>query len=236
MTVLALDLGGTRLKAAAIDGDKPFTVVAAPSSLDAVVEVGRRVLATAPCEKVGLCVPGIVSAAGVVETLPGKLDGLVGVDLRAFLSESFGLPVGAVVNDAVAFGWAEASARPRKRVLTVTIGTGVGTVLVADGDVRGLLTGQPWDATCNARSLEEVGEDAFRHRLADALSAMCFAHEPEVVAVGGGPVQPGTTLLDGLEAMVNKQLAPWFEVSVQPAVSGDAGGLVGVAILSAAAG
>ena len=235
MTVLALDLGGTRLKAAAVDVDKPFTVVTAPSSLEAVVEVGRRVLGTAPCEKVGMCVPGIVEG-GVVRTLPGKLDGLVGVDLRVLLAESFGLPVGAVVNDAVAFGWAEAAVRPGKRVLTVTIGTGVGTVLVADGDVRGLLTGQPWDSSCNARSLEEVGEDAFRERLADALAAMCFAHEPEVLAIGGGPVQPGTTLLDGLEKMVNERLSPWFEVSVQPAVSGDAGGLLGVALLSAAAG
>lgn len=231
MTVLALDLGGTRLKAAAVDRDRPFTVVTAPSSLEAVVAVGRDVLRATPCEKVGMCVPGIVEE-GVVRTLPGKLDGLVGVDLRAVLRESFGLPVGAVVNDAVAFGWAEAAVRPGKRVLTVTIGTGVGTVLVADGDVRGLLTGQPWDASCNARSLEEVGEDAFRVRLADALAAMCFAHEPEVVAVGGGPVQPGTTLLEGLEAMVNERLSPWFEVSVQPAVSGDAGGLVGVALLS----
>lgn len=232
MTVLALDLGGTRLKAAAVDGDKPFTVQTAPSSLDAVVEVGHRILGTTPCGRVGLCVPGLVSDEGVVTTLPGKLAEVVGMDLRAFLSDAFGLPVGAVVNDAVAFGWAEASSRPGKRVLTITIGTGVGSVLVAEGEWRGLLTAQPWDSLVNARALEELGVEAFRPRLAEALAAMCFAHEPEVVVVGGGPMQAGTPLLDGVEAMVNDRLAPWFKVSVEPAGSGDAGGLLGVALLS----
>lgn len=233
MNVLALDLGGTRLKAAAVDGDAPFTVVTAPSSLDAVVEVGRRILGTEPCERVGLCVPGIVEH-GVVTILPGKLDGLVGVDLRAFLGEAFGLPVGAVVNDAAAFGFAEASSRPGQRVLTVTVGTGVGSAMVVGNEVRGLLTGQPWDSTCNARALEEIGVGAFRERLAEALAAMCFAHEPDVVVLGGGPVQPGNDLVPGLEKLVNDRLAPWFSVSVQSASSGDAGGLVGVARLTEA--
>lgn len=222
MTVLAFDLGGTRLKAAAVDGDGSFELLTAPSSLDAVADLGQKLLGTAPCDKVGLCVPGIVED-GVVRTLPGKLAGVEGMDMRAWLASTFDLPVGAVVNDAVAFGWAEAAARPGRRVFTVTIGTGLGTVLVDvdGGDVRGLLTGQAWEATCRS------GAVTF-DRLVEALAAMCFAHEPDVVVLGGG----GAPSLDGVEAAVNERLDPWLSVQVQPAATGDAGGVVGVALMS----
>lgn len=217
MTVLAFDLGGTRLKAAVVDGDTPFTLqVHEPSSLTAVAEVGRRLL---PADVVGICVPGLVDDTGVVRVLPGKLPGVEGTDLRAFLGETFGLPVGAVVNDAAAFGWAEAAARPGRRVLTATIGTGLGTALVErDGAVRGLLTGQLFEGPL----VRTFGG------LVDAIVGMCFAHEPDVVVVGGGGAPP----LDGVEAAVNERLAPWLTVAVEPAVSGDAGGVIGVALLS----
>ncbi|HEV7887107.1 MAG TPA: ROK family protein [Acidimicrobiales bacterium] len=238
--MLAFDLGGTRLKAAAVDGDQPEGLVVAPSSLASVAEVGRRILDdAAACDAVALAVPGTV-VGGVVQVVPGKLDGLVGVDLRAWLADAFGLPVGAVVNDAHAFGWAEAAARPgRRRVLTVTIGTGLGTALVADGEVRGLLSGQPFEARCSAAALaaetssaRAAGLDAYRADLADALAALCFAHEPEVVVLGGGPMQPGNNVEPGMRNLLNERLAPWLEVDVEAAVSGDAGGVVGVALLS----
>lgn len=216
MRVLAFDLGGTRLKAAVVEHGRPGALqVAEPSSLETAAEVGRRLL---PADVVAMCVPGLVDEAGVVQLLPGKLPGVEGTDLRAWLGDVFRLPVGAVVNDAAAFGWAEAATRPGRRVLTVTVGTGLGTALVDGGAVRGLLTGQAFEGP----RIRTPGG------LAEALAAMCFAHEPDVVAVGGGGAPP----LEGLEEAVNERLAPWLKVAVEPAGSGDAGGVIGVALLA----
>jgi predicted NBD/HSP70 family sugar kinase len=222
--VLAFDMGGTRLKAAVVDGDAPFELVVADTGLASVAAVGKRLL---PADAVGMCVPGVVSARGVVDVLPDKLAGVQGTDVRSWLGSTFGLPVGAVVNDAAAWGWAEAAARPgRGPVLTVTVGTGLGTALVDGTSVRGLLSGLAWEAGC----LGGPGSHGpvSQARLAEALAAMCLAHEPAVVVVGGGRAPA----VDGLADMVNERLAPWLEVAVEAAVSGDAGGVIGVAGMS----
>jgi predicted NBD/HSP70 family sugar kinase len=235
MRVMSFDMGGTRLKAAVVDvpGRGPFSLYAAePSGLDAVAVLGARLLAEAEAEvevegvpdMAAMCVPGLVDEAGVVRVLPGKLPGVEGLDVRAWLVTEFGLPVGAVVNDAAAFGWAEASARPeRRRVLTVTVGTGLGTALVDNktGEVRGLLTGQLYEETCRAGHVTVDG-------LVEALVGLAFAHEPEVLVVGGG----AAPTLEGVADAVNNRLAPWLSVEVEAAVSGDGGGVLGAALLS----
>lgn len=227
MRVLSFDMGGTRLKAAVVDvpGRDPFELYAAsPSGLDALSVLGHRLAAEGRPEKVAVCVPGLVDEAGVVRVLPGKLPGVEGLDVRAWLASEFGVPVGAVVNDAAAFGWAEASARPEcRRVLTVTVGTGLGTALVDNktGEVRGLLTGQLYEETCRAGHVTVDG-------LVDALVGLAFAHEPDVLVVGGG----AAPTLEGVADAVNNRLAPWLAVAVEAAVSGDGGGVLGAALLS----
>jgi predicted NBD/HSP70 family sugar kinase len=222
--VLAFDMGGTRLKAAVVDGDEPFSLTLAETGLASVEAVGALLVDGA--DAVAMCVPGKVSEAGVVEVLPGKLPGVEGMDLRRWLGSQFGLPVGAVVNDAAAWGVAETSARPgRARVLTITVGTGLGTAVVEGTAVRGLFSGLAFETLVKADPAS---------RLADAVVALAFAHEPEVVVLGGGDA-PGADELPALAALVNERLAPWLTVEVEPAVSGDAGGVVGVARLSAGA-
>jgi len=236
--VLAFDLGGTRLKAGFVE-DRRCEPVFGDPCLEAVAAAGRALMeGHGPPDVVAMCVPGLV-VDGRVTVLPGKLEGIVGRDLRAFLGAAFGVPVGAVVNDAHAFGWGEAFVRTNhKRVLTVTIGTGVGTCLVdkETGWAGGLLTGQmdAVDRECNAAALHALGPDAYRARLAAALADMCLAHQPDVVVLGGGPMHPGNEVLPGLAELVNERLAPWLAVDVELAQAGDAGGLVGVALLSGA--
>jgi predicted NBD/HSP70 family sugar kinase len=219
--VLAFDMGGTRLKAAVVDGDQPFALTVAETGLSSVAAVGARLVDGA--DAVAMCVPGKVSEDGVVEVLPGKLPGVEGTDLRSWLKSTFGLPVAAVVNDAAAWGVAEAAARPgRARVLTVTVGTGLGTALVEGSSVRGLFSGLAFETLVKADPAT---------RVVDALVALCFAHEPDVVVVGGGDA-PGREEFPGLAQQVNERLAPWLTVDVEPAGSGDAGGVLGVARMS----
>ncbi|HUR50401.1 MAG TPA: ROK family protein [Acidimicrobiales bacterium] len=136
MNFLAVDLGGTRLKAAlmahgeSVPSD-PFSIEhggdwrgGLHTAVDHFGEVGE----------IAACVPGLVDNGRVV-ALPGKLPGLVDADLQAEL----GMPV-LLTNDAVAYAIGEAvhgAGRSHQRVVVVTIGTGLGVGVVEDGEPLG---------------------------------------------------------------------------------------------------
>ena len=135
--VLAVDVGGTRMKAALIDDEritKQFVrnVTSDPSPVE---QIGNMVAALGerPSDAVlGVCIPGLVDDAGRSSSLPGKLRGLEGMDVRGYLSDRFGLPA-IVVNDAVAYGTGEAvlgAGADATRVLVVIIGTGIGVCVI----------------------------------------------------------------------------------------------------------
>lgn len=234
MTVLAFDLGGTRLKSAVLTGGVPGPVTA-------VTHGGAwQAALRAACDgatAVALCVPGVV-ASGRVVSLPGKLPGIENADLSALL----GLPVLLVVNDAIAYGVGAAPGPGRSVV--VTLGTGVGCAVVEDGRPLGrgplgggvlggqLLIGEEsgpidtsgaqgtFEARCRADSLVASvpgaadvaaayalvasgdpaalqGFSDYRSWLVRGLAALCLAHAPDSVVVGGGAAR--AELLEGLD-------------------------------------
>lgn len=133
-TTLAIDLGGTRLKAACL-------VEGVPAQVHAVEHGGRwqeavrAAAARAGADEIALCVPGLVDGGRVV-ALPGKLPGIEHLDLAAALA----LPVTVLVNDAVAYGIGEAACGAgvgHSRVVVVTVGTGVGVAVIEDGQALG---------------------------------------------------------------------------------------------------
>ncbi len=143
MTRLAvLDLGGTRLKAGLLEDGaaEPTRIVAVPhdgtmrGALD-LVELVLDQLTPDGCDAVGMGVPGLVDDDGQVLSLPGKLAGATTTDLRARLQQRTRGPV-RIVNDAVAAALGEAehgAGRGYRRVMVVTLGTGVGTAVVEGG-------------------------------------------------------------------------------------------------------
>lgn len=146
--ILAFDLGGTRLKAGAVSEDDgsvvSFHAVDVAGELDrglaALTDTGRAVIEQTKCSGVGLCVPGLVDERGIVVSLPGKFDGIEGFDLPGYLRTEFGLSA-VIANDAVAYGIGEAvfgAGRSFRRVVVVTIGTGVGVTVVDDGAPQSL--------------------------------------------------------------------------------------------------
>jgi glucokinase len=147
-TVVAFDVGGTRLKAGVVvDGavgevlSRPTAGLGAGALIALLIDTLADV-AAGSVDAVGLAVPGIVDEGRVV-ALPGKFDGLVGRDLAAEVAASAGAPV-FVVNDAIAAGVGEAASGAgagRRRVVVMTIGTGIGVTVVEDG--RPLGAG-PW--------------------------------------------------------------------------------------------
>ncbi|MBK5305452.1 MAG: ROK family protein [Frankiaceae bacterium] len=142
--VVAVDMGGTRIKAARVEPDAAgtprvvsSTAVDAPGDVTGALDVLTRLLAELGdrCAGVGLAVPGLVRSDGIIQALPGKYDGIVGFDLPSWLRRRLDVPA-VVVNDAIAYGVGEAThgaGRQATRVLVLTIGTGVGVSVIEGG-------------------------------------------------------------------------------------------------------
>jgi glucokinase len=145
---IGIDLGGTNLKLALLDGAD--RVAARWSALTAGAEGHEAVLGrmiAGVCELrdgardldiagIGVGVPGMVDmASGVTGDLPNLPGRWTDVPVAATLAAATGLPVG-VINDAKAFALAEhrlGAARGASDALCVTVGTGIGGAVIADG-------------------------------------------------------------------------------------------------------
>lgn len=264
MTIVAVDLGGTRLKSAVLTDGVPGPVTAVTHGGEWLAALRA---ACSGASSVALCVPGVVSSGRVV-SLPGKLPGIENADLSALL----GLPVLLVVNDAIAYGVGAAPGPGRSVV--VTLGTGVGCAVVEDGRPLGrgplgggVLGGQivigedsgpvdtsgargTFEARCradglvasvpgaadvaSAYALVAAGDPAavqgfseYRSWLVKGLAALCLAHAPDCVVVGGGAAR--AELLEGLDL----QARLWHGQSVVLRLDslGDAAALRGLGLL-----
>ena len=137
--VLGVDVGGTKVAVAAVEGvtashaDQHPTVTASTDALlDGVEHVVRDVMRNAgEPEAIGVGVPSQIDfGTGTVETsvnIP-----LEGVPLREELSRRFDLPV-FVDNDANCAALAEAHIVGEPDLVMLTLGTGVGGGVVTDG-------------------------------------------------------------------------------------------------------
>jgi glucokinase len=137
--VLGVDVGGTKVAVAAIDGvsashgqEHPTVTENTDGLLDGVEHVVREVMREAgEPEAVGVGVPSQIDfETGIVETsvnIP-----LAGVPLRDELSRRFGVPV-FVDNDANCAALAEAHIVGETHLVMLTLGTGVGGGIVIDG-------------------------------------------------------------------------------------------------------
>jgi glucokinase len=137
--VLGVDVGGTKVAVAAVEGvrathasEHPTVLLSADALLDGVEHVVRDVMRDAgEPEAIGVGVPSQIEfATGTVETsvnIP-----LTGVPLREELGRRFGVPV-FVDNDANCAALAEAHIVGESHLVMLTLGTGVGGGVVIDG-------------------------------------------------------------------------------------------------------
>lgn len=145
-----IDVGGTKVLGVLVDPAEPGVVraeakVPTPSGetgvLDAMAAVVERLAHEGAVEvrAVGVGIAGLVDRAGVLQIGP-NLPGLRGVRVGEELDKRLGLPV-RVDNDATCAAWGEhraGAARGVADAVCVTLGTGIGAGIVADGRlVRG---------------------------------------------------------------------------------------------------
>jgi glucokinase len=137
--VLGVDVGGTKVAVAAVDGvtvreatEDPTRTATTDELLDGIEAVARRVIdQVGEPEAIGVGVPSQIDfATGTVETsvnIP-----LTGVPLRDELSGRFGVPV-FVDNDGNCAALAEAHILGEEHLVMLTLGTGVGGGVVIGG-------------------------------------------------------------------------------------------------------
>ena len=141
-TVIGIDLGGTRIKAVAIDGSGNILHQHYHPTRDGDDSVWKNAVAVAVEEirektgnrdvVVGISAPGLPNAGNsAIAFMPGRLQGLENFDWTGFLGvRTF------VLNDAVSAMMSEArfgAAKGRKNVVMLTLGTGVGGALLIGG-------------------------------------------------------------------------------------------------------
>lgn len=144
--VIGVDIGGTTLVAVLADRDgTPLrraggTTPAAsgPAAvLDAVVELCAAVDPTRSATAIAIGTTGIVAPGrGVILASTDAMPGWAGTDVAGGLSSRVGIDDVLVLNDVHAFlagEWTTGAARGRSSAVAVTLGTGVGGAVVADG-------------------------------------------------------------------------------------------------------
>ena len=141
MRRLGLDLGGTNIKLALLDGDRPAEFAEAPTRShdggpDAVLarmaELARSV---GPVDSIGVALPGLFDGEGRALLLPNLFGDWRGREISAPLAAALGRDV-RLINDGHAFALAESrlgAGRGADDVMCVVCGTGIGGGLVLGG-------------------------------------------------------------------------------------------------------
>lgn len=208
---LAIDIGGTGLKATVLDAmgalvaDRvrvPTTYPTPPEKL--VEDLAALVAPLPPFDRVSAGFPGMVRRGRVLtapqfstvaglgsEVDPQLLEEWTGFDLEGALAKRFGKPA-RVANDADVQG--AAVVRGQGLELVVTLGTGVGTAFFYDGRLLPHLEfahhdfrkDETYNEQLGDRARKEVGSSRWNKRVRkaiDALRALCFFDH---CFIGGG--------------------------------------------------
>jgi polyphosphate glucokinase len=208
---LAIDIGGTGLKAAVLDAtgalvaDRVRVPTTYPTPPDKLVdELVALVAPLPPFDRVSAGFPGMVRHGRVLtapqfsrvaglgsEVDPDLLRQWTGFDLESALATRFGKPA-RVANDADVQGAAVIQGRGLE--LVVTLGTGVGTAFFFDGRLLPHLEfahhpfrqGETYNEQLGDRARKDVGAGRWNKRVRkaiDTLRALCFFDR---CFIGGG--------------------------------------------------
>ena len=149
MTVLACDMGGTRIKTGIVSNGSILGIESIDANsgrglaacLPMVADTFRRLckasgIEMSECAGVGISFPSLFDpATGRMLDAYGKYHDAPGIDFPAWAREEFGLPL-AIENDARAAlmgEWKHGAGRGSEDIVMITLGTGIGVAAVVGG-------------------------------------------------------------------------------------------------------
>ena len=236
-----IDIGGSGIKGAPVDlhkgklaDDRLRIPTPQPSTPEAVANVVGHVLDHFEWKgEFGCTFPAVVRH-GVTQTAANVDESWIGADAEKALTSATGRKA-LVVNDADAAGVAEvefgAAAGHKGTVLVVTLGTGIGSALIANGRLvpnteLGHLEIDGYDAekraADSAREREDLGWEAWGERLTRYFGHLENLVWPDLIVAGGG---------------VSKKFDKWSphvdsRTTIVPAKLLNEAGIIGAALLA----
>ena len=139
---IGVDLGGTNIRAALVDGTnvirKEKTPCPAKGTQEEVIEAIASLIEPLICEKVtsiGIGVPSVVDTSKGIVYNVANIPSWQEVHLKEIYEKRFGIPV-HINNDANCFSLGESrfgQGRGYKDVVGITLGTGVGSGIIING-------------------------------------------------------------------------------------------------------
>lgn len=198
MHILAIDVGGTGLKAAVLDGEGNMLTervrVETPRGLRPELLVDTLVKLVEPLpayERVSVGFPGVVRNGRVVTAPNLGTEAFKGFDLAAALEARLGRPV-RVLNDADMQGLGAVEGRGVEMV--VTLGTGFGSAIFVDGQLGPHLElshhpfrkGQTYDQQLGNAAYQKIGKAKWNRRVERAIENLRSLTNFDRLYIGGG--------------------------------------------------
>ncbi|AZG08906.1 ROK family protein [Pigmentiphaga sp. H8] len=196
--ILAVDIGGTGLKAAVIDdagrllGQHLRVPTPRPCPPDRLVdEVARLAAPLGGYDRISIGFPGVVRRQRVLTAVNLDSPAWVGFPLAQVLGDRLGRPA-RMVNDADMQGYGLEQGDGLEFVMT--LGTGVGTALFRDGGLMPHLElahhpmedGKTYEECLGDAALRAEGKERWNRRLARALALVDILLKPDRIHLGGG--------------------------------------------------
>jgi polyphosphate glucokinase len=221
---LAIDIGGTGLKALVLgaDGraltDRARVATPRPSTPDALLPaLWKLVEPLGAFDRISVGFPGVV-VDGVTLTAPNLHRQWRGFDLGKAVSERLGRPV-RVLNDAGVQGYGVIDGRGVEMVLT--LGTGLGCAVYLDGNYVPNLelahhpfgNGKTYEEYVSARVLARIGKKRWNRRVAKVIAQIEPVWNPRRMYLGGGNAKHVTLELPA-------------HITITPNIAGLMGGIV----------
>lgn len=196
---LAIDIGGTGIKAALLDGNgamigerQRVATPLKPVTPDELVRaIDQAVMPLGDFERVSVGFPGYVRDGRVITAPNLGTEALAGFDLQSVLAEHLRKPV-RVLNDADVQGFGAIEGRGIEMVLT--LGTGAGTAIFRDGEVMPHLElahhpisgKKTYDDYIGNAARRKKGKKAWNKRVAKVIDILREVVRFDHLYIGGG--------------------------------------------------
>src|SRR6266446_2797453 len=187
MNILMIDVGGTHFKVLVTGESEPRKFASGPRlTARKIVAVVKKITADWKYDAVSIGFPGPALRNRPVAEPRNLGKGWFGFNFRS----AFGCPV-KLVNDAALQGL---GSYRHGKMLFLELGTGLGSTLIVDGIVEPMELGHlpykkgTYEDYVGRAGLERNGKSKWRRYVADVVTRLIAALEPDETVIGGGNV------------------------------------------------